>query len=341
MVLILLCFSVSHSVAAHSGRTDSNGGHNCSPKSVSKGLCTGYHYHNGGGSSSSSSNSSNSTSAETKSAAQIAQEEKQLGEKEGYAIGVDAGYEGQKNDSHSSGSEAYQEGYKIGYEKGYAEGLAKLEEEKKKLEEAKKVAKQSGYEQGLDQDDISIPDEYKENTSLKIAYESGFKKGVSERDEANKEKYMAQGIEDGISDTLNEPKDVKDIYLEAYNQGYEEGRVELKESYVKQGYEAAFTMLAYGSPDLSNDKYIEWYKEGFESNTDIVSIQNVAYNMGLNGEELIIPEEYSKAQLLYEYYYDLGNQQRKEDNRKTAGFFGAGMVAWLGRRFYVAKKMLK
>jgi hypothetical protein len=33
---------------AHSGRTDSNGGHNCSASSISKGLCTGYHYHNGG-----------------------------------------------------------------------------------------------------------------------------------------------------------------------------------------------------------------------------------------------------------------------------------------------------
>jgi len=31
---------------AHSGRTDKNGGHKCSKKSVDKGLCTGYHYHN-------------------------------------------------------------------------------------------------------------------------------------------------------------------------------------------------------------------------------------------------------------------------------------------------------
>jgi hypothetical protein len=29
----------------HSGRTDSSGGHNCSDKSIRKGLCTGYHYH--------------------------------------------------------------------------------------------------------------------------------------------------------------------------------------------------------------------------------------------------------------------------------------------------------
>ena len=32
-------------VNSHSGRTDSNGGHNCSAKSQQKGLCSGYHYH--------------------------------------------------------------------------------------------------------------------------------------------------------------------------------------------------------------------------------------------------------------------------------------------------------
>lgn len=33
--------------SAHSGRTDKEGGHKCSQKSIDKGLCTGYHYHNG------------------------------------------------------------------------------------------------------------------------------------------------------------------------------------------------------------------------------------------------------------------------------------------------------
>jgi hypothetical protein len=33
--------------SAHSGKTDKKGGHKCSQKSIDKGLCTGYHYHNG------------------------------------------------------------------------------------------------------------------------------------------------------------------------------------------------------------------------------------------------------------------------------------------------------
>lgn len=42
--LSLLAFYSS----AHSGRTDANGGHNCSQASKKKGLCTGHHYHNSG-----------------------------------------------------------------------------------------------------------------------------------------------------------------------------------------------------------------------------------------------------------------------------------------------------
>ena len=38
---------VSANSYGHSGRTDKNGGHNCSAASIEKGLCTGYHYHNG------------------------------------------------------------------------------------------------------------------------------------------------------------------------------------------------------------------------------------------------------------------------------------------------------
>ncbi|WP_101807613.1 YHYH domain-containing protein [Paenibacillus sp. FSL W8-1187] len=62
IILLLSLLSLPLSASAHSGRTDSSGGHNCSEKSIRKGLCTGYHYHNGGGSSSSSSSESTSSS---------------------------------------------------------------------------------------------------------------------------------------------------------------------------------------------------------------------------------------------------------------------------------------
>ena len=45
LLVTLILVACSTTALAHSGRTDSNGGHNCSQKSVNKGLCSGYHYH--------------------------------------------------------------------------------------------------------------------------------------------------------------------------------------------------------------------------------------------------------------------------------------------------------
>lgn len=71
LITMLLCislfFSVGSLASAHSGRTDANGGHNCSQKSKDKGLCTGYHYHNGGSSGKSSSSSSGSSKSSNSS----------------------------------------------------------------------------------------------------------------------------------------------------------------------------------------------------------------------------------------------------------------------------------
>jgi hypothetical protein len=48
LAIVALLIFLPSPIFAHSGRTDSSGGHNCSDSSISKGLCTGYHYHNGG-----------------------------------------------------------------------------------------------------------------------------------------------------------------------------------------------------------------------------------------------------------------------------------------------------
>jgi hypothetical protein len=43
--ITLFLVALSMPTSAHSGGTDSSGGHNCSQKSIDKGLCVGYHYH--------------------------------------------------------------------------------------------------------------------------------------------------------------------------------------------------------------------------------------------------------------------------------------------------------
>lgn len=66
--LVILILVMSSPLAdAHSGRTDANGGHNCSAKSKAKGLCTGYHYHNGGSSTTKSNKSTSKQKTESSS----------------------------------------------------------------------------------------------------------------------------------------------------------------------------------------------------------------------------------------------------------------------------------
>jgi hypothetical protein len=53
---------------------------------------------------------------------------------------------------------------------------------------------------------------------------------------------------------------------------------------LKQGYEAAFTILKYTNPNLENEKSIEWYKEGIESNTQIKQIGAAGLALGKTGD---------------------------------------------------------
>lgn len=45
LFLAILTLSFAVGTIAHPGRTDANGGHNCSAKSAKKGSCSGYHKH--------------------------------------------------------------------------------------------------------------------------------------------------------------------------------------------------------------------------------------------------------------------------------------------------------
>ncbi|MGM7719179.1 YHYH domain-containing protein [Metabacillus sp. Hm71] len=401
LLVLLSSFLIQNFAEAHSGRTDSSGGHNCSEKSQAKGLCTGYHYHNGGEETSSSSSSSTSnTPATTQSwdkdcsdfstyedvveywnskgysktndpekldgwgnavddgipceapsgydtskingsdaqlAKVAAEKDRAKGGSEGYAAGLTDGSNGNEENVNVTGSDAYVASYKVSYQKGYKEGILKFESEKKKANEA-------GQKLGSKQDKIIIPENYQENEQLKTAFEQGFNKAVSFREEAEKKEYENKGYNDGKKDINNDPKDIKDIYIKAYQSGFEKGQNELKESYIKKGYEAAYTMLEYKAPEYENEKYIEWYKEGFESNKEIKSIQESAYNQGLSGEKYTIPKSYLKSEVIYKHFYEQGyenyEEEKKEDTATTLGGLGFIIVGWLVRRFYVAKKMV-
>lgn len=214
----------------------------------------------------------------------------------------------------------------------------------KKFEAEKNKATEAGQALGSKQDKLVVPESYQKNDQLKTAFEEGFNKGVAIRDETKKKEFEDKGYDDGKKDINNEPKDIKEIYIKAYKSGFEKGQIELKDRYIKKGYEAAFTMLEYKAPDFENEKFIEWYKEGFVSNKEIKSIQEDAYNQGLSGEKYSIPKTYLKSEVIYKHYYEQGYEdyeiEKKEDTATTVGGLGVIIFGWSARRFYVAKKMV-
>lgn len=379
---------------AHSGRTDSSGGHNCSEKSQAKGLCSGYHYHNGGSSTNSSpavtrtdKNCSDFASYDevvsywnskgysatndpenldgwgngkvddgipceapssydktkiNNSPEQVQYKEEQLatknGEKQGYSQGVSDGYkEVPSNNVSSNGSSAFKQGYTSGYDKGYKEGTTKIEAEKGK-------AAKEGYALGQKQDNIAISAKYSNHKGLKKSFESGFNKAVTERVETKKKEFNESGYEDGKIDTYSPPTDVEEVYGNSYQNGYEKGQNELKQEYVQQGYEAAFTMIKYQEPDLTKEKFKEWHEEGFASNKEAEKIGDAGFTAGQQGDDLLIPTEYKNAEPIYTHYYELGYKEYEEEQdakqKAVTGSISVAVLAWLGRRVYIVKKMI-
>ncbi|QGH33174.1 YHYH domain-containing protein [Gracilibacillus salitolerans] len=339
LIIVLILIPFHSTLEAHSGRTDSSGGHNCSAKSIAKGLCTDYHYHNGGGSSSSGSSSSSSSNIPKEPSGptleEIEAQDKTKGEEDGYSVGVDDGYNGAKeNETIDTSSNAYQEGYSVGYNKGFEEGKKNLNSEKEKAYDAGYDAAIEGLKEA----------KHSENDLVQASYKEGYEKATAEIEAAKKEEYYTTGYEDGKVDVNNEPKDTKTIFIESYNKGYEKGQKELKDQYIKLGYEAAFTTLEYKKPDLEKEKYINWYKDGFNSNEEIDKIKDEAYKLGLNGDVYDLPKEYEKSEVIFSHHFEIGQKEyeveKKENTQQTTFGLSVIFLGWLARRFYVARKII-
>lgn len=396
-VFFLSFLFIASMANAHSGRTDSSGGHNCSEKSIAKGLCTGYHYHNGGGGTSSGgSNSAPATSTDknctdfatydevieywnakgysatydpenldgfgngvvddgipceapsgydrtkinnSPEQAQFKQDQQDSvnGETAGYEQGMKDGLQENSQNSSTNGTAAYQNGYTTGYKKGYQEGKKQIDGEKTKTFD-------EGYALGQQQDTITIPDKYNTNPILKKSFEEGFNKAIAERVQEKKEELAEIGYKDGREDEYSPPKDFEDIYVNAYKSGFDKAQLELKNEYFQQGYEAAFKKIEYENPNLQNEKFEKWFKEGFESNKVVNEIAEVAFSHGKEGNALDIPSNYKEGEVIFKHYYEVGYKEYEnevdETQKTAAGGIGVAAIVWLGRRMYVAKKMI-
>lgn len=388
--LLLVCFVGFSSVSyAHSGRTDANGGHNCSQKSIAKGLCSGYHYHNGGGATGSSSGGSSSSSRSSNgdkdcsdfnsydevvsywnakgysasydpenldgwgnnvvddgipcespagydlskvnnSEHQQAAIDEKTGEKAGYNQGYKDGKQNASKNEAASGSEAYQTAYRTSYLAGFEVG-------QKELNEQRKQAYNEGFALGKSNGKLVFPTNVESSPILTESFNKGYVDGEKVYINEQKDHYHSLGKTDGEKDIYNQPDVAEEVFLEAYEKGYAEAQKALEKEYVDKGYEAAFTRIEYKKPDLENEKFINWFKQGFESNKIVGKIEKEAFELGKNGEDLVIPEEYKKGKTIFEYYYGKG----KEEYVNPTPFVAAGFAVAGAGGFLVFKRRRK
>lgn len=252
------------------------------------------------------------------------------GSQDGLLHGEAAFDKGKKANEYSKTSfpsAFYKKAYLVAFAKGWAIG------------QSKKRYNDAGYKLGSTTDQIKLPTDTKDQ-ALIAAYKNGFAIGVKDRETRISKEHETKGYTDGKQDVSNPPKEIKEVYIAAYDKGYTAGQEELKKSYQKQGYDAAFTLLTYEAPKLAKDKYVTWYSEGFQNNAEVEVIKTAAYQLGKDGVKGV-PQEYAHASDIFNQHYELGVKQTKKD--RAAGAVGVSAIAlgWLFRRFYIARKMIK
>lgn len=342
MVLSLALMTSVSPVDAHSGRTDSSGGHRDNKNKSGLGS---YHYHHGYGPhlhtngcpySSTTTNSDggrSSSSVDHEAQQKKAQEQEQEEVKsKGYNSGYNDGYIGKTSGSYYSGS--YSELYQSRYDEGYTQGREKLEKEKEELNT-------KGYELGLTGSKINLSNYT--NEELKAAYNYGYEKGIIEYKNIKTEKYRTLGLEDGKADkqNLDIPKEDEEFSLE-YEKSYKSGQDILSKTYEDKGYNDAFTNSQYKSPGYQRDKYNQWHKQGFDKAIeDIKRVKKLGYDDGYSRNEKNVPNGLERAESMYLQEYKKGEAVADKEARDGAvGFSSVASIGWILRRYFVAKKSI-
>lgn len=307
----VVLLSLSKTSYAHSGRTDSNGGHKDN-KNVS-GLGS-YHYHHGfgphlhpGGVCELTGGGNNTSVSSPKSY---------------YYDGYNDGYAGKKSNSSLSSKE--------GYSSGYNDGVNKLNSEKEQ-------AYNTGYNDGREGENSS---ESSEGEMLKRSYSDGYTKGRNEYIENNKEIYKNYGIEDAaaIREKRTLENSLEQEIVESYNKAYDEKTQEIKNEYNELGYKYYLGKEEYKVQNFKSDKLESFFKEGYDkAEVDIKEAIKAAYDKGFNGENIELKEEYSNYSQEINESYALGNKKRTTRNMSVGGAFvtiasGVGIIVTKKRK---------
>lgn len=285
LIGLLLFFSFSLNAEAHSGRTDSSGGHNCTAKSIAKGLCTGYHFHNGGGASSAPQTSPSTTPSTPKVQEPVYNPKVYYdnGYKAGYLKGIEQGYqEGDDSLESSDSNEDYIEGWTAGFDKGYAEGLKKKETEEKVVKD-----KADGAAKG--------------KVDGKIAFGAGKAVNAFTHRDDSSEAYIKAYNETFIL-SWETAKVTEACFEEGYNQGLKQDEMVVSETCKEESLRSEFEKGHEKGIKERDTKEIEKFTKQGEA-------------AGYEVAELVTPKEAKKPsyQDAFEKGYEDGKNKRKEE----------------------------
>lgn len=296
---LLIVITLTPQIAlAHSGRTDSSGGHKDNKNASGLGY---YHYHCGGypphlhtsgtcpyksGSASSSTKSSSNTSKNNNSSKDDTDLKMNEAQKNGYDTGYKAGSNGSSySDSNSS---TYSSNYKSGYKSGYEKG-------KEELESKSKTAYDEGFELGSKGETANNTYDLE---TIKTSYSNGYEKGLEAYKKENKEKYSKLGEEDAINFTMKEfGDDISDELKEEYKKSYDTKVSELKKIAYNEGYKTAINGKDSDSFDFKHSEERNLYNKGYaEGKTDIEKEIDNAYECGYSEKEYSAPKQLASVE---------------------------------------------
>lgn len=257
--------------------------------------------------------------------AQDEQKGKVDGEKDGY----NDGYFNSPAITQTSGSEAYQKSYTSSYNESYQKGQNQLKSERQDIYN-------QGYNLGIIGAAFLLPETLNVHTDQ---FEQGYLEGFNQFIEETKKQYEVKGNEDGLLNNNNLDQNWHEEYQLAYQKGFNQGLASLKESIILEGYDAAFIYDTFEEINLENIAYVDWYKEGYDSNLVAKEMKEYAYQLGFESNDYVVPNKYLPGENLFKIYYEKG---LAESPNSYSGLIGFGVIATIaggvGYRKYKNKK---
>lgn len=324
----IMIMAQSFVVYAHSGRTDSSGGHRDNKNKSGLGA---YHYHcggypahlhtngcpyTGGGASSSNSQSESSSKVQAPSGPSK-QSIIEKGSNEGYSDGYNM-----RDNRENSYSGSYEEDYKEAYREAFYKGKEKLETEE--LE-----AKEKGYTDGKSDNYDNV---YVQETVVK-SYQESFDKGNKEHKDEKIAEYKALGKTDCENNKKdrNFESEVDSELIDAYKRAYKDTYINIKnEEHKAIGYKNGIINKYNNNIDST---YKASYDKGFNlGSNDKSKVLEASFNQGYEGETLKFDEKFNPIKSDIEKKYNEGKKESKKDMSiglgGTAAAGAAGVVAF-------------